>query len=239
MRTIALINQKGGVGKTTVALHLATAFWQHGADALVLDLDPQASAAEWHDARAEKLPHVESIQPARLAKVVEHAADIGTDALILDTAPHAESTALDAARLADLVLVPCKPSIMDLRAMRKTVELLKLVKVPAFAVLNSVAPQGTVADEAAEMIEGSLGLPVCPIRLGDRVAYDRCLINGQVAQELEPAGKAAGEVARLYAWACAQLNIPTGAQVHARTGATAGMSASAPARMAASAPDSQ
>src|ERR1700712_1078657 len=175
MRTIALINQKGGVGKTTVALHLAAAFWQHGADALVLDLDPQASATEWHDARTEQLPHVESIQPARLAKVVEHAAEIGPDALILDTAPHAESTARDAARCADLVLVPCQPSIMDLRAMRKTVELLKLVQVPAFAILNSVPAFGTVTDEAAEMIESSLGLAVCPVRPGDRVAYNRCL----------------------------------------------------------------
>src|SRR4051794_30653823 len=172
MRTIALINQKGGVGKTTIALHLAAAFWQHGADALVLDLDPQASATEWHDARADKLPHVESIQPARLAKVVEHAAHIGTDVLILDTAPHAESTALDAARCADLVLVPCQPSIMDLRAIRKTAELLKVVQVPAFAVLNSGPASGTVADEGAEMIAGSLGLPVRPVRLGDRVAYN-------------------------------------------------------------------
>lgn len=213
MRTIALINQKGGVGKTTVALHLAAAFQQHGGDALVLDLDPQASATEWHDARSEPLPHVESIQPARLAKVVEHAAEIGTHALILDTAPHAESTALDAARCADLVLVPCQPSIMDLRAMRKTVELLKLVRVPAFAILNSVPPHGTVADEAAEMIEGSLGLGVCPVRLGDRVAYNRCLIAGQVAQEVEPAGKAAAEIARLYTWTCEQLDIPAGARV--------------------------
>lgn len=211
MRTIAIINQKGGSGKSTIAVHLATAFQMHGTDALVLDLDPQASATEWHDARADKLPHVESIQPARLGKVVEHAREIGTGALILDTAPHAEATALDAARAADLVLVPCRPSIMDLRAMRKTAELLKLVKVPAFAVLNGVPPIGTVADEAAEMITDSLGLAVCPMRLGDRVAFDRCIISGQTAQETEPQGKAAAEVGKLYEWTCAQLSIPTGA----------------------------
>lgn len=214
MRTIALINQKGGVGKTTVALHLAAAFQAAGSDSLVVDLDPQASAAEWHDARESPLPHVESIQPARLAKVVENAREIGTGMLVLDTAPHAEATALEAARLADMVLVPCQPSIMDLRAMRKTVELLKLVKAPAFAVLNGVPALGTVADEAAEMIQGSLGLAVCPVRLGDRVAYNRCLITGQVAQEVEPQGKAASEVARLHVWACEQLGIPAGAQSH-------------------------
>ena len=77
MRTIALINQKGGVGKTTIALHLATAFWQHGRNALVLDLDPQASASEWHDARAGEFPAVTSIQPSRLEKVVAEARSIG------------------------------------------------------------------------------------------------------------------------------------------------------------------
>ena len=207
MRTIALINQKGGVGKTTVALHLAAAFWQHGHNTLILDLDPQASAAEWHDARSIEMPHVESIQPARLAKVVEHAKEIATGVLILDTAPHAEATAIEAARCADLVLVPCQPSIMDLRAMRKTIELLKLVKAPAFAILNGVPAHGAVAEEAAEMIETGLGLPVCPVRLGDRIAYSRCLISGRTAQEFEPLGKAAREIEQLHMWACEQLGM--------------------------------
>jgi chromosome partitioning protein len=213
MRTIALINQKGGVGKTTVALHLATAFHQAGAVTLILDLDPQASASEWHDAREAELPHVESIQPARLSKAISTAQEIGTEVLILDTAPHAESTALEAARLADLVLVPCQPSIMDLRAMRKTVDLLRLVQVSAFAVLNSVSSSGTVADEAAEMIEGSLSLPVCPVRLGDRVAYNRSLITGQTALEFEPHGKAAREIEQLHMWVCEQMSMPAGEPV--------------------------
>jgi chromosome partitioning protein len=233
MRTISLINQKGGVGKTTIALHLAAAFWQGGQNVVILDLDPQASASEWHDSRSAEMPHVESIQPARLAKVVEHTRDIGADVLILDTAPHAEATALDAARCSDLVLVPCQPSIMDLRAMRKTVDLLKLVKVPAFAVLNSVTPHGTVADEAAEMIETTLKLPVCPIRLGDRVAYNRCLITGQVAQEYEPTGKAAHEVEQLYVWTCGQLNMTVCAQLRMAAGAQLNMAERAPVRMAA------
>jgi chromosome partitioning protein len=218
MRTIALVNQKGGCGKTTVALHLAAAFWQAGENTLVLDLDPQASAAEWHDARTDPLPHVESVQPARLAKVVAHARDIATGVLVLDTAPHSEAASLEAARCADLVLVPCQPSIMDLRAMRKTVDLLKLVKVPAFAVLNNVPPYGSIGDEAAQTIAEDLGLPVCPVRLGDRVAYNRCLITGQVAQEFEPQGKAAREIEQLYMWTCEQLNMSAVVQLNKLTG---------------------
>lgn len=212
MRTIALVNQKGGCGKTTLALHLAAAFWLAGEDVLVVDLDPQASATEWHDARENPMPHVESVQPARLGKVLAHAREIGTGALVIDTAPHNEAAALDAARAADLVIVPCQPSIMDLRAMRKTADLLHLVKVPAVAVLNSVPAYGAVADEAAEMIADTLGLPVCPIRIGDRVAYSRCLISGQVAQEVEPKGKAASEVEQLYMWTCEHLGMPSRAQ---------------------------
>lgn len=212
MRTIALVNQKGGCGKTTLALHLAAAFWLAGEDVLVVDLDPQASATEWHDARENPMPHVESVQPARLGKVLAHAREIGTGALIIDTAPHNEAAALDAARAADLVIVPCQPSIMDLRAMRKTADLLRLVKVPAVAVLNSVPSFGTVADEAAEMISDALGLPVCPVRIGDRVAYSRCLISGQVAQEVEPKGKAANEVEQLHLWTCEQIGMSARAQ---------------------------
>jgi chromosome partitioning protein len=218
MRTIALVNQKGGCGKTTVALHLAAAFHGAGMNTLVVDLDPQASAAEWHDARADPLPHVESVQPARLAKVIEHAKDIGTEVLVLDTAPHSEAAALEAARVADLVLVPCQPSIMDLRAMAKTVDLLKLARVPAIAVLNAVQPHGTIADEAADTITNDLGLPVCPIRLGSRVAYNRCLITGQVAQEFEPAGKAAREIEQLFMWACEQLAMSAINHVRKLTG---------------------
>lgn len=211
MRTIALVNQKGGCGKTTLALHLAAAFWLSGEDVLVVDLDPQASATEWHDAREQPMPHVESVQPARLGKVIAHAREIGTGVLVIDTAPHNEASALDAARAADLVLVPCQPSIMDLRAMRKTVDLLKLVKVPAAAVLNGVPSFGTVGDEAAETIADGLGLPVCPVRIGDRVAYSRCLIAGQVAQEVEPKGKAAQEVEQLHKWTCEQIGMSVSA----------------------------
>jgi chromosome partitioning protein len=80
MCTIALISQKGGVGKTTLAIHLATAFAAAGYNTLLLDLDPQASAAEWKDSRAAETSPVMAIPPARLAKVMESSQGVGTDA---------------------------------------------------------------------------------------------------------------------------------------------------------------
>lgn len=200
MQTIALISQKGGVGKTTLAIHLATAFVAAGYNTLLVDLDPQASAAEWKDSRAAETPPVIAIPPARLTKIIESSQGIGTDVLILDTAPHSEGTALDASRAADLILVPCQPSIMDLRALRKTALLLEHAKKLTYAVLNCVSHHTAVADEAAKAITEQFKLAVSPIRLSDRVAYNRCLISGQTAQEFEPDGKAAQEVNEFFLW---------------------------------------
>jgi chromosome partitioning protein len=210
MHIIALVNQKGGVGKTTLALHLATAFTQHDYGVVVLDLDPQASAAEWKDYREAEFPAVQSIQPARLERVLAEARAIGADIVILDTAPHSEGTALDAASRADLVLVPTGASIMDLRALPKTLSLLKLAKAgKVFAILNAVSPQPGDTESAAEAIETQIGIAVAPMRHVNRLVYKRCLISGQTAQEAEPNGKAAEEVARLYEWTCRMLDVST------------------------------
>jgi chromosome partitioning protein len=200
VKTISFISQKGGVGKTTLAIHLAVAFAADGMNVAILDLDPQASAAEWKDFRDEEMPGVIAIPSSRLPKVLKELEGREADVVILDTAPHSEGTALDAARAADLILVPCQPSIMDLRAMRKTTDLLKHIKKPTYAVLNGVSVQGSAALGTEKAIAAEFKIDVCPIRLGDRVAYSRCLISGLSAQEYEPDGKASREAHRFHKW---------------------------------------
>ena len=95
--------------------------------------------------------------------------------------------------------------------MRKTADLLNYLKKPTFAVLNEVAAQGTVADEAARAITAQFGMPVCPIRLGQRVAFNRCLLTGQTAQEYEPGGKAAQEIDSLMLWVSEQVRLSASA----------------------------
>ena len=207
MITVCFVSQKGGVGKTTLAIHLATAMQASGRQTVVIDLDPQTSAAEWKDARQDEMPYVIAVPASRLTKALQTAQENGAEIAILDTAPHSEGTTLDAARAADLILVPCQPSIMDLRAMRKTADILNYLKKPTFAVLNEVAPHGTVADEAARAITAQFGMPVAPVRMGQRVAFNRCLLTGQTAQEYEPDGKAAQEVAALLEWVSGQVGL--------------------------------
>ncbi len=220
MWIIALVSQKGGVGKSSIAIHLATAMQAAGRETVVIDLDPQTSASEWKDARKDATPYVMAVPASRLVVTIDSVRQGGAEVVILDTAPHAEGTALDAARAADLVLVPCHPSIMDLRAMRKTADLLGYVKKPTYAILNEVPAQGTVADDAERAIVEQFGMQVSPVRIGQRVAFNRCLLTGQTAQEYEPDGKAAQEVQALVQWVSETVGLHTSGLAGARTGRT-------------------
>jgi chromosome partitioning protein len=205
MKTIALLSQKGGAGKTTMALHLAVAAERDGKQAAIIDLDPQASATNWGDSRADESPVVVSAQAARLEKVLSAAREHGAALGIIDTAPHSERDALAAARAADLVIIPCRPSVLDLRAISSTVDLAKLADKPGVIVLNACPPRGTLADEASRAVS-TYDLPVVPIRVGQRAAYVHALTAGQTVQEYEPKGKASDEISQLYKWICGHLD---------------------------------
>ena len=197
MQTIALVSQKGGAGKTTLALHLAVAWQQAGRNTAVIDLDPQASAANWGDRREANLPVVRSAHASRLAQELEEVRGAGGEMVVLDTAPHSDAVILGAAKVADLVVIPCRPSILDLEALAGTLELVSITPVPVLAVLNAVLPHTSDNDRAEEAIN-KMGAGVCPVRIGRRVVFARALLGGVTAQEYEPNGKAAGEIAGLF-----------------------------------------
>jgi len=166
----------------------------------------QASATGWKDTRTSDTPEVVSAQAARLTKVLEAAAENGAKLAIIDTAPHSESAALAAARASDLILIPCRAAILDLRAIGTTVDLAKLAGKPAQIVLNAVPPRGSLGDEASAAVEG-YGILVAPVRIVHRAAYVHALTAGLTAQEYEPQGKAAEEISQLYKWTCTQVRL--------------------------------
>ncbi|MEJ1297687.1 MAG: ParA family partition ATPase [Candidatus Sedimenticola sp. (ex Thyasira tokunagai)] len=208
MQTIAIISQKGGAGKTTMALNMAVASELFGQPAVIVDLDPQASAKAWHDSREDETPIVISAHASRLDDVLSVARENGAGLTIIDTAPHSESDALKAARAADLILIPCRPAVLDLRAIASTKELSDLAKTPAVAVINAAPPRGHLADEAAEAIRG-YGLDVAPVTIAQRAAFVHSLTLGKTALEYEPKGKAAHEVKALFMFACNHANMKT------------------------------
>jgi len=206
MLTVAILSQKGGTGKTTLALHLAVAAERHGQTAAVIDLDPQASASGWSDAREGETPVVVPVPSARLGHALEAAKAGGATIAFIDTAPHAGDAALASAEAADLVLIPCRPGILDLRAIGMTARAVKLAGTPAYVVLNAMPSRAPNVLADARDAVAVHGLEVAPITLQQRVAYAHALIGGQTAQEYEPAGKAADEIERLFAWVQDELN---------------------------------
>ena len=206
MKTIAILSQKGGTGKTTIALHLAVASERAGCSCAVIDLDPQASAAGWSDTREAETPAVVSAQAARLAQVLDTAQGHGVKLSLIDTAPHSEHDALLAARAADYVLIPCRPAILDLKAIGTSIDLVRLAQKAAAVVLNAVPPRGTLAQEAAEVVRG-YEIELAPASLGHRAAYMHALTAGQTAEEYEPRGKAAEEISQLYTWLCKKVHM--------------------------------
>ncbi|AJP74802.1 ParA family partition ATPase [Sphingomonas hengshuiensis] len=209
MPVIAIISQKGGAGKTTLALHLAAAAQEAGRVALVIDTDPQATASQWAAWRHDAPPEVIDSPPPRLAAKVAQALEQGAEVIVIDTPPHADSAARAAVEVADLVLVPCRPSAFDLSAIQTTAKLVQLLKKPAFVVFTAGSPNAPrVYQEAGELVE-SFGTPPCPLQIPDRAAYRHASAEGRSVMETEPEGKAAEEIRQLYAWTCRQLDMPT------------------------------
>jgi chromosome partitioning protein len=205
MKTVAVEAGKGGSGKTTTTLNLAVAATLAGKTAVVIDLDPQASAAGWKDSRTAEAPVVVSVPPARLLQALQAARDGGAEFVFIDTAPHAESAALAAAKAADLILIPTRAGILDLRAIGSTADLAKIAGKPAFVVLNAIPPGATRLVDDATAAASVHGLEVAPVVIEQRAALGHSLTAGQTAQEYEPKGKAAEEISRLYKWLCEKL----------------------------------
>ena len=217
MRTIAVISQKGGAGKTTLALHIAVAAELAGYSAVLLDMDPQGTAEAWSEWRKEAPPVVIPAKVGTLAKTMEKAALHGADIIIIDTPPLAEAEARAAAKIADLVLVPCRPNAFDVHSIATTTDLTRFAAKPAFAIFNAgPVSAAKLFAETAEVVT-EIGLPLAPVRLSERAAFRHATGSGQSAQETEPTGKAAAEVAALWAWVCQQVDMPPRRRVNTRT----------------------
>ena len=198
MKIIALIAQKGGTGKTTIALSLAVAAEQGGAVPIIIDLDPQATACNWGDRREAQTPIVVDAQPARLTNALQKAQEGGIDLVLIDTPARSEQAALAAAKVADLVLIPCRPQIYDLETIPNTKEILSLAGGKlALVILNATPPRGNRHEQAIRAVE-EMGLSICPIFFGHRSAFGDAATLGLTALEYEPGGKAAEEIRLVY-----------------------------------------
>ena len=222
MQTVALIAQKGGTGKTSLALALAVCAGDAGQIAVILDIDPQATACNWHDRRRHGgAPVVSDTQPARLRHTCATAAAQGVDLAVIDTPARSEAAALEAARVADLVVIPCRPQIYDVETIPATQQILALAGNPsAVVILNAVPSRGQRRVEQARIAIERFGLPVCPFIVGHRAAVGDAAALGLTATEFQPSSPAADEARQVARWighVLAHPDILKGTMAHANS----------------------
>lgn len=206
MQTLAVVSQKGGAGKTTLSFHLAVEAERQGLPCVLLDTDPQASARRWADRRGGVVPEIVAAPSSRLPQLLEAAAKGGAALVVIDTPPHADQSALHAMRVANLVLVPVRPSALDLDSILATLDLAEIARCPVLGVVNHAPHNGSTAEEARSVMVRR-GAQVAQQVIRQRVALHHGIAAGMVAQEYEPDGKAAGEIAALFQEIAAQLGI--------------------------------
>lgn len=208
MRTIALVTQKGGSGKTTIAASLAVAASQAGEKVIALDLDPQGSLIAWSNDRDADEPTVDQLDAARindLPSLLPSLAATGMTLLLLDCPGIASTATTLAMKAADLCLLPARPTLMDIRAAKPTVQTLMSLHRPFAFVLNQCPPIRSTgrtidAGEGVRMM-GALA----PAMLGYRADFQDAMAAGLGVTEYAPDSKAADEIRHLWTWTAKQL----------------------------------
>jgi chromosome partitioning protein len=196
MHTLGIVKRKGGVGATTLAVHLAVASEHRGAAACIVDLDPQRSATVWADARRQLTPPVAGVDVGQLGAVLDAARSDGVSLAILDSPPALDRVTASIARSADLLLIPVQPSALDIAATAPAVDLARAVGVPAVLVLSRCPSRSRDVEEARTAL-AAYELPIYPGVITDRAAFRRSIAAGQAVSESEPHGKASAEIEEL------------------------------------------
>jgi chromosome partitioning protein len=204
MRVLALASQKGGSGKTTLSGHLAVQMERAGAGPVVLiDIDPQGSLADWWNEREADAPAFATTSISRLAGDLELLRQQGFRMAVIDTPPAITVAIQSVISVADLVIVPTRPSPHDLRAVGATVELCDRAGKPLIFVVNAATPKARITSEAA--IALSQHGTVAPITIHHRTDFAASMIDGRTVMEANPGGKSAIEVEQLWSYVADRL----------------------------------
>jgi chromosome partitioning protein len=198
MRIITFVTQKGGAGKTTLAVNCAVAAERKKKRVLILDLDPQGSSEGWYQDREAETPRLVRLESWSLPDAIAKARTGGFDIVMIDTPGRDEPSTTAAIRAADFCIIPCRPTPVDLKATPPTVATINRLSKQAVFVLTQTPARGERVREA-EVGLSMLGI-VCPVRIVARNAYQDAHGSGLGVIEFDPDGKAALEITQLWSW---------------------------------------
>jgi chromosome partitioning protein len=197
LRVLALASQKGGSGKTTLSGHLAVQAQRAGAGPVVLiDIDPQGSLADWWNEREAEYPAFAQTTVARLAADLQVLRQQGFKLAVIDTPPAITMAIQSVIGVAELIVVPTRPSPHDLRAVGATVDLCERAGKPLIFVVNGATPKAKITSEAAVAL--SQHGTVAPITLHHRTDFAASMIDGRTVMEVDPEGRSATEITALW-----------------------------------------
>ncbi|CAM3184255.1 CobQ/CobB/MinD/ParA nucleotide binding domain-containing protein [Sphingomonas antarctica] len=199
MRVLAMASQKGGSGKTTLSGHIAVQAQLAGAGPVVLiDIDPQGSLADWWNEREAELPAFAQTTVARLASDLEMLRQQGFKLAVIDTPPAITMAIQSVITVAELIVIPTRPSPHDLRAVGATVDLCDRAGKPLLFVVNGATPKAKITFEAA--IALSQHGTVAPVTIHHRTDFAASMIDGRTVMEVDPRSKSAAEVTELWSY---------------------------------------
>ncbi|MGB3721762.1 MAG: ParA family protein [Pacificimonas sp.] len=204
MRVLAIASQKGGSGKTTLSGHMAVQAERAGAGPVVLiDIDPQGSLSDWWNERESDVPAFAQTTVARLATDLESLRQQGFKLAVIDTPPAITVAIQSVLSVAELVVIPTRPSPHDLRAAGATVDLCERAGKPLIFVINAATPRAKITYEAAVALSqhGTLA----PVTLHHRTDYAASMIDGRTVMEVDPGCKSAQEIEELWVYVADRL----------------------------------
>ncbi|KMO19667.1 ParA family protein [Methylobacterium indicum] len=212
MRVLSLVTQKGGTGKSALAVSLAVMAEQAGERVCILDLDPQGTSASWYETRTAETPAVlDHNQAGAVPETVARLRDAGFTLVIIDTPGIDSHATRGAMREADLCLIPVRPSEADVKATMPTVRALEGMGRPYALVINQAPTNKQARVTAAVSVRLSTQGMVLPVPIASRIDHQYAYALGQGVHEYDPNGKAAAEIAEVWAWCRKRMESGDGA----------------------------
>lgn len=199
MKVLAILAQKGGVGKSMLARSLAVQGLMDGMRSAILDADPQGTVVSWNRRRQAAVPTVVTLGGQSLAAAITDLAARGADLVVIDTPPHAQPVISMAAAAADAALLVTGPYPEDLEQVGVVVGIMQGLGKPAGIVLNKTPPKAHALTLARTAL-AVFNMPLCPAAITQLVSHPYASAEGMTAQEREPSSRAATELAQLWAW---------------------------------------